>query len=121
MSRHLVVRWGAAAAAVLAVAGLASPASAARRPGGAQGSCSVSGPVTQYGSYTVVGSGLPASTVVNVYVSDSGGTQWSSTTTSSSGTMSVSGYASYTGTYSVSVTSSGRKPSTLATCSFAVS
>lgn len=121
MSRSSLRKF-AVAAALTAVVALPAPAFAARK-GGSNAStaaaCSVSpGTVSQYGGYTVNGTGLPAGTMVNINVSDHVGTQWSSAMVDGAGNVSTTGYASYTGTYTVSITSTGRQSTQLASCTF---
>lgn len=124
MSRNSLAKF-AAAAALAALVAVPTPAFAARKTthnSSSAASCSVSpGTVSQYSGYVVSGTGLPANTMVNVYVSDSVGTQWSSAVTDGSGNVSVSGYASYTGTYNVSITNTDRQLTQLASCSFQAS
>jgi hypothetical protein len=87
-----------------------------------QGSCTViPNPAKQYQGYTVNATGLAANRIYNFYVSDKVGTQWSSAQSDSSGNVSSTGYASYTGQYSVKLTDSTSKKRTVptvATCSF---
>lgn len=76
-------------------------------------------PVAVGGDFAVAGSGLPSNVLVNVWVTDSVGTQWTSAETSAAGEMSVPGHASYSGAYAVRITSGGTRSTALATCSFA--
>jgi hypothetical protein len=121
MSRSSLTKVAVAAALTAAVT-LPTPAFAARKAGNnasTAAACSVSpGTVSQYSGYTVLGTGLPAGTVVNVYVSDRVGTQWSSAMVDGAGNVCSTGYASYTGAYTVSITSSGRQAMQLASCTF---
>jgi hypothetical protein len=106
--------------ALAAIAGLATAAGAAHQSSGsASGSCSESpNPVAVGGIYTITGSHLPANQLVNVKVSDAKGAQIVTVMTTSTGTLTATGQASVSGSYSVAITSGGRKVSTLATCGF---
>ena len=124
VSRH---RRMAVAALALGGAVLvpALPASAARSTGGTTpsgGSCSATpNPVAVWATYTVNGAGLPAGSIVNVYVRDAGGsTHWTSAQVDSTGHAVVTGSSAYAGTASVTIRSSGRKTAQLAACSFQV-
>jgi hypothetical protein len=122
MSRSSLTKFAVAAALTVAVALPMTPAFAARKGNNnssTAAACSVSpGTVSQYSGYTVNGTGLPAGSMVNVYVSDRVGTQWSSAMVDGAGNVSTTGYASYTGGYTVSITSSGRQATQLASCTF---
>ena len=107
--------------AVAAVLGLATAAEAAHLSGSGStsGTCAESpNPVAVGGIYTIAGSRLPASQLVNVSVTDARGTQWGSVMTSSTGTMTFTGQATVAGSYSVKITGGGRKASTYASCGF---
>lgn len=107
------------AAAVLVLPTAAFAKGGPVHSGSATASCSVTPtPVLAGGDFTVSGSGLPAATLVDVWVTDSVGTQWTSAETSSTGSMSVPGHASYSGAYSVSITGGTKNSASLATCSF---
>ncbi len=117
MSTGSTLRFAALLGAVVvlgAVALSASPAFAAKNAAGGgkhggggssgTGTCSVTpNPATLGGLYTVSGSGYSASEVLNVDVVDSAGMQVLLTSADSSGNFHVSSYASYTGSYAVSV------------------
>lgn len=92
-------------------------------PGQSQGTASCSGTPTSVGStWSVTGSGLPASTMVQFLVQDSSGALSSTTAmTDPNGAASVSGPAWTAGTDSVRLTDTSSKWNTLATCSFQVS
>jgi len=113
------------AVAILASTAFAIPAFAAKGGGGkttgGYGSCSVAGPVPVGGQYTVLGQGFKANELLNVYVQDSHGTQAFMLSADSSGAFSVSSYASWTGTDTVTVyDNSGRRMVYLTTCPFQV-
>jgi hypothetical protein len=84
----------------------------------ASGTCSEApNPVAVGAMYTVTGAHLPAGQIVSVSVSDPKGTQWVSTRTTSTGTLTATGRAANAGSYSVRITG-GSKGSLLATCGF---
>jgi len=83
------------------------------------GSCSATA-TTVGQSYAVVGTALGANRLVNLYITDPGGTQWGSVMTDATGRAQYSGVAGWAGSYSVKITDSGRKPATLAMCAFSV-
>jgi hypothetical protein len=92
------------------------------RSGGASGStsgtCSESpNPVAVGAVYNVTGAHLPAGQIVSVSVTDPKGTQWGSTRTTATGTLTFTGVAAVAGSYSVRITG-GSKGSLLATCGF---
>ncbi|HTL87180.1 MAG TPA: hypothetical protein VL856_18500 [Acidimicrobiia bacterium] len=114
--------------ALIALAALTVPASAASaRPGTPTtttgGSCVVTpNPAKVGGEYTVLGSRLGANRIVGVYVTDRAGTQVKTVMTDASGSIWSPGWvAAVSGSYSVKLTDSGRKPATLASCSFSAS
>jgi hypothetical protein len=113
------------ATALVALATLTVPATAAHARATsttASGSCwATPNPVAVGQDYAVSGNRLGANRMVNVWVADAAGTQWGSKITNADGTVSVQFHASVLGTYSVKITDSGRKPATLATCSFSAS
>lgn len=113
-----------AAALVLALSGTALAAKGGNGSGATtgSGSCSVTpNPVAVGSNWTMTGTGLPASTFVNVYDSDSGGTTVWMAQTSSTGTVSITWHSYYAGTSTIKVTTAlAKKASTLATCSFQV-
>jgi hypothetical protein len=108
--------------ALLAVASIGTAAYAAHSSGsGSTGTatCSESpNPVQVGGIYTITGAHLPANQIVNVQVRDAKGAQVVTVMTTSTGTLLATGQASVAGSYSVAITSGGRKVSTLATCGF---
>lgn len=80
------------------------------------------GSVAVGSTYTVNGTGLPASSMVQFLVTDSSGAESSTTAmTDASGAAAVSGHAWVSGTDQVSVTDASGKWTTLTTCSFVVS
>jgi hypothetical protein len=108
--------------ALAVVAGLATAAGAAHQAGSGSptsGSCSESpNPARVGGIYTITGSHLPASQLVNVQVSDAKGTQVVTVMTSSTGTLIANGQAGVAGAYTVTIGGGGRKGGVLATCGF---
>lgn len=124
MSRHLVTKalLGLTTAAVVL-----APSSAFAKGGHlnsppAASCAATSNPVAVNSTYTVVGSGLPANTMVQFLVTDSSGAESSTTAmTGSNGSASVSGHAWVAGTDSVTITDTTSKWSTLTSCSFQVS
>lgn len=82
--------------------------------------CSVTpDPVSVGGQYTVSGGGYQPDLRVMVQSQDSVGSQYLGTTTDSAGAFSVSSYASWSGTYNVSVFDmSGSKPALVGSCTF---
>ena len=122
-AKRISLRRLTAASSVVAMALALSASAAAARPNTTatttSGSCSVTpNPAAVGQSYTVAGSRLGAGRIVNVLVTDSAGTQWGSVQTDSTGGMRYVGIAAVSGGYSVKVTDSGRKQTTLATCAF---
>ena len=116
-----VLAAGMLSAAVLT----AGPALAGKPPpsggGGGNASCQVSpNPVALGAGYTVLGSGLTPGGMVNVLVSNSGGSNWWSAQADTGGRIAVPAYANWRGANTVKITTGGRRPSTLATCSFSV-
>jgi hypothetical protein len=116
---------------VAAVAALAAtaPAFAAKGTGGpaatggsTSASCSASpNPVTQNTDYTLTVNGLAASQIVNVLVSDSGGTTVWQLQADDTGSTAVVGHAWWSGTSNVKVQKQSKHSWTvLATCSFSV-
>ncbi|MBI2865424.1 MAG: hypothetical protein HYX94_12795 [Chloroflexi bacterium] len=97
-------------------------ASAGGKKAGGYGSCYVTpDPATVGGTYTVFGSGLKADEFVNVFVADSHGTLAFALQADSLGNVTASSYASWPGTYDVSIyDNGGRKPVYLTSCSFQV-
>jgi hypothetical protein len=86
--------------------------------GSTSGTCSESpNPVALGALYTVTGAHLPAGQIVSVSVTDPKGTQWGSTLTTATGTLTFVGQAAVAGSYSVRITG-GSKGSLLATCGF---
>jgi len=87
------------------------------------GTCSVTPTTVAVGQdFTVNASGLPANTIVNVWLEDSVGTQWTSGTTSATGTLSnIPEHASYAGTNTITINTGTRQNTALATCSINVS
>ncbi len=84
-------------------------------------SCSAAS-VSVGSTYTVNGSGLLASSMVQFLVTDSSGAESSTTAlTDASGSASVSGHAWVAGTDQVAITTDSSPWTTLATCSFTVS
>ena len=108
----------------LAVAGIATPAFAGKPDRGSSttASCSAApSPVAQNSDYTLTVRGLSASQIVNVLVSDSGGTTAWQLMADGGGTISVLGHAYWTGTSNVNVQKQVRHGwSTVTTCSFSV-
>lgn len=121
---HPIRTLRAALTAVVLVATL-SGTTVAGKPGAGTGggSCSVSpNPVSIDAQYTATGWNLGANRSVNVYVQGSGGVNTFFRYTDASGSTSVTWWATWTGTNSVSIYSAGgRKPALLASCSFIVS
>ena len=69
----------------------------------------------------MTGSGLPATSFVNIFESDSASTTIWMAQTSSSGTVSITWHSYNAGTDSIKITTANtKKTSTLATCSFVV-
>jgi hypothetical protein len=92
------------------------------RSGGASGTVSgtcseAPNPVPVGALYNVTGAHLPAGQIVSVSVTDPKGTQWGSTRTTATGTLTFTGQAAVAGAYSVRITG-GSKGSLLATCGF---
>lgn len=126
MSRNRSIRLIAGLASAAAIVVLpATPYAFAKGkppPAAATKTCSVSPTAVTVGSdYSLVAAGLPANTAVSVYVVDPVGTQWTNGMTDSSGALSVSEHASYSGAYSAKVTTGAVSGTALATCSFSVS
>ena len=122
-AKRISLRRLAAASAVAAMALAMSAPAAEARPNATStttsGSCSVTPNLAVVGqTYAVAGSRLGAGRIVNVLVTDSAGTQWGSVLTDSTGSMLYTGVAAVSGSYSVKVTDSGKKPATLASCAF---
>jgi hypothetical protein len=95
------------------------------KPGGSASTtayCSVTpDPNVVGGMYTVTGWGLKPNELVNVWVTDSHGTQTLFPPVSSTGTFTASSYSSWSGTSTVTVyDNGGRKLVKMATCSFQV-
>lgn len=86
------------------------------------GSCTVTpNPVNVGAQYTVNGTGFTAGELLDVYVQDSHGTQALMTSADTSGNFSVSSYASWSGTDTVSVyDNGGRKMVYLTGCTVQV-
>ncbi len=121
-------------AAIVLAASSCSLATSAGKALAPSGSCSVTpNPVPVGGQYTVNGTGLPKSTFVDVWATDSSGTQiWSSPTDLNGNLVPTSASASVSGAYSVKLTTVPGPPGegigsvdpsssntiTLATCSF---
>ncbi len=107
-----------------AALGTATPATAAK-PGSsssASGSCSATpNPVAVGANYTLTGTGLGANAIVNVLISDSGGTTSWNLQADASGTAKVTWHSYWTGTSNVVFQKSGRHGySVVASCSFQV-
>ena len=86
------------------------------------GTCwSSPGAVAVGSDYSLSASGLPANTLVSVYVTDPMGTQWTNGTTDASGSVSVAEHASYSGSYTAKVTSGAMTAPALASCTFSAS
>ena len=78
-------------------------------------------PVSWNTDYTLTVRGLGAGAIVNVLVSDAGGTQTWNLQADGSGTTSAVGHAYYRGHSGIAVTKSARKGSTtVASCGFDV-
>lgn len=112
--------------AVLAC-GLAVPAFAAKGASGGKntsptGSCSVNpNPVAVGADYTLTGTGLGANALVNVLITDSGGTTSWNLQADSAGTASVVWHSYWSGTSNVKFNESARHGSvTVASCAFQV-
>jgi hypothetical protein len=129
VTQHDLVRRGRrliptlALGAVLAVS-LAFGSVTARTSSGPStaGSCSVSpASVARLADYTVTGTSLGANTIVRLWVTDASGTTAWSLQTDATGTTAVTWHSYVTGTSTATFyTSSGRKSTTLASCSFSV-
>ena len=109
-------------AGVVLVGPIAGTALAGPHVSAARGSCSVApNPVAVGATWTMSGSNLGASKNFTVTVSDAGGTQYFFLASTSTGTMTFSWHSYYAGTSSVAIVdASGRKASTVASCSFQV-
>jgi hypothetical protein len=110
--------------AVIAVGLIAGTAFAGKPSGGGTtgGSCSVNpNPVAVGSDYDLTGRNLGAGAIVNVLISDSGGTTSWNLQADASGTASVTWHSYWTGTSSVKFLKSARHGSTtVASCTFAV-
>ncbi len=123
----VVLLLGALTVAVTAGPALAAKGGNGRGGGGGgtsggYGSCAVTpNPVAVGGKYTVNGSGFKPYELVTVWVSDSHGTQVLFPPVSSTGTFSISSYASWAGTSTATVyDNGGRSLVYLTACSFQV-
>jgi hypothetical protein len=85
-------------------------------------SCSVNpSPVARNTDYTLTVRGLSASQIVNVLVSDSGGTTAWQLMADSTGTINVVGHAYWTGTSNVNVQKQAKRGwASVTSCSFSV-
>ena len=123
MSRSRVAAFAAPLLVVGSIAGAATPAFAAkggRNVTAQAGACATNpGTVPAYTTYTLSGTGLPASTIVDVWTSDAGGVHWVSAMTDA-GAMAFDASSAYAGTSTVSITSGARQATQLASCSFQV-
>lgn len=133
MAKHLrrtptAVRVGRAITIPVVLAGalsVSAPAFAGkpvRDSGSSTASCSATpNPVAQNTDYTLTVRGLSASQIVNVLVSDSGGTTAWQLMADGTGTINVVGHAYWTGTSTATVQKQVRHGwSTVTTCSFSV-
>jgi hypothetical protein len=110
----------------LLVVGLVAGTAFAGKGGGkptttsSHGSC-VAADTSVGNRYTILGSGFKPGELVNVWVKDSGGTQTLFPPVDASGKFTATSWASWTGSYSVSVyNNAGRRPVFLTSCSFSV-
>jgi hypothetical protein len=121
----------ALAVAAITTLGASTPALAAKgggggKPGGSgstSGSCSVNpSPVAVGADYTLTGTGLGAGTLVNVLISDSGGTTSWNLQADSSGVAAVTWHSYWSGTSNVVFNVAAHHGwTTVASCSFSVS
>ncbi len=108
------------------VVGLAAGTVVARKPvpggGTGSGSCwATPNPVSVGANYTLTGTGLGAYAIVNVLISDSGGTTSFNLQADGSGRTAVTWHSYWRGTSSVRfLKSSGRGTTTVASCAFSV-
>jgi hypothetical protein len=110
---------GALAGATGIAAASPPPKNGGTTTGGSAGSCSESpNPVAVGGTYTITGTRLPANQLVSVAVRDAAGSQWGSVQTSATGALTFTGPATVRGSYSVTISGSGKHAGTLGSCSF---
>ena len=123
VSRALVVPVAVVAAVAATAPAFAAKGGGANTTGGStSASCSATpNPVAQNSDYTLSVRGLAAGDIVNVQVSDAGGTTVWQLQADSSGALSVVGHAWWTGTSTAAIKKQSRHSwSTLTSCTFSV-